>query len=136
MKRESKRILIVDDDRDIVASMTLVLEAMGHQVDAVHTTDQALDRARDFDPELMVLDVMFPENPSAGFELARALRREPDFRRTPMLMLSAVNSRTHMAFSNKDRDDHWLPVDRFEEKPVAPNRLVELVDELTAGGGA
>jgi DNA-binding response OmpR family regulator len=59
---------------------------------------------------------MFPENPSAGFELARALRGTSPG--VPILMLTAVNQQFPLGFSNKDIDSTWLPIAEFLEKPV------------------
>ena len=71
---------------------------------------------------------MFPENPSAGFELARAIRRK--FDPIPTLMLTAVNQQFPLGFSNKDIDPTWLPITDFVEKPVDFGVLCEKVAKL------
>jgi CheY-like chemotaxis protein len=75
-----------------------------------------------------VLDVMFPEDSSGGFHLARDLRRKHG--NMPVLMLTAVNRQFPLGFSNKDIDPKWLPVTEFLEKPVDLKVLREKVDRL------
>ncbi|MEJ2703742.1 MAG: hypothetical protein P8Z79_15005 [Sedimentisphaerales bacterium] len=68
---------------------------------------------------LVVLDVMFPEDESGGFELARFMRRQSEkLTNVPILMLTAINTKFPLGFSTKDIDDDWLPVADFLEKPV------------------
>ncbi len=70
-------------------------------------------------PDLVILDVMFPENSCAGFELARKMRHYNDkLKDIPVLMLTAVNSEIPFGFSSKDIDEYWLPVTDFLEKPI------------------
>ena len=70
-------------------------------------------------PDLAILDVMFPEDSTAGFTLARAMRHYNEkLKGIPILMLTAVNIKMPLGFSEKDIDDHWLPVSDFVEKPV------------------
>ena len=79
-------------------------------------------------PDVLILDVMFPENPSAGFELARTVQRK--FADIPVLMLTAVNQQFPLGFSNRDIDPKWLPVTEFIEKPVDFGVLCDKVKKL------
>lgn len=127
-----KKIYIVDDDPEIVASLTTVLSTHGYEVKAQN--DEAdLDRnLQGFEPALIILDVMFPEDSSAGFRIARRLKDDPSLRRIPILMLSAVNEKGIYVgkFSNRDLDDSYLPVQTFLDKPVKPAKLIEKVASL------
>ena len=77
---------------------------------------------------------MFPEDPGAGFQLARELRRHhPDL---PILMLTAVNQQFPLGFSTRDIDRKWLPVTDFVEKPVDFAVLREKLTRLVGGAGA
>jgi len=76
---------------------------------------------------------MFPENRSAGFELARALRHfHENLQDIPIVLLTAVNTRFLLGFSTQDIDDDWLPVADFVEKPVDLNVLHKKVTTLLA----
>ena len=81
-------------------------------------------------PDAVVLDVMFPENPTAGFDLARTIRRT--YKDLPILMLTAVNQQFPLGFSNRDIDKRWLPVAEFVEKPVDFRLLCDKVAHLLA----
>jgi len=112
-------ILIVDDDEDYAEAAASVLQRDGHEVGIELNPKNAMSSMEKRLPDLVVLDVMFPEDASAGFELARKIRgREKDFGRVPLLMLTAVNTRFPLGFSARDIDDSWLPVAEFLEKPV------------------
>ncbi|MCP5520202.1 MAG: response regulator [Verrucomicrobiales bacterium] len=109
-------LLIVDDDVEFAESVGTVCEAEGHTVKIVHAASEALPAVRERRPDGVLLDVMFPEDSSAGFQVARDLRH--DFPDLPILMLTAVNQRFPLGFSTKDIDPTWLPVTDFVEKPV------------------
>ncbi len=127
-----KKIYVVDDDRDIVDSMRIVLERNEYEVQAQYDDEGVEEAVRSFKPDLVILDVMFPESSSAGFEVARALKSTDDLRPIPILMLSAVNERGIYVgrFTNRDRDESFLPVNMFVEKPVKPAVLLERVRTL------
>ena len=124
-----KRIYIVDDDRDIVESISMVLQGEGYETAAQYDEISLLANVKSFGADLIILDVMFPEDESAGFRMARELREDSQLRDTPILMLSAINERGLYPgrFSDHDRDDAFLPVDAFVEKPISPNNLVAKV---------
>lgn len=109
-------LLIVDDDEQFAEAIATVLRADGYEVGVDPDPASGLERLRARRPDALVLDVMFPENPSAGFELAREIRKE--FGEVPILMLTAVNQQFPLGFSSKDIDPTWLPVTDFLEKPV------------------
>ena len=127
-----KKIYIVDDDKHIIESVSMVLKSAGYEVGSQTDDRNVVDKVKAFGPNLIILDVMFPENEGAGFEMARELRQSPSTASIPILMLSAVNERELYPgkFSNEDRDASWLPVQEFVEKPIDPKSLLEKVKEL------
>jgi CheY-like chemotaxis protein len=130
-----KKIYIVDDDKDIVDSITMVLESNGYTIGHQLNNENVVDNIRGFGPDLVILDVIFPGNPSAGFDMARDIREEDDLKALPILMLSAINEKGPYAgtFSNRDRDESFLPVNDFVEKPITPDQLLDKVKSLTEG---
>jgi CheY-like chemotaxis protein len=124
-------LLIVDDDPEFAASVATVCAAAGHDVLTACTPAQALVSMAERRPDGILLDVMFPEDPSAGFQLTRDIRRR--FGSIPILMLTAVNQQFPLGFSNKDIDPAWLPATDFLEKPVEFPLLQERVKQLLAG---
>ena len=126
----NKKILIVDDDLDIVEVIKMIL--LSHQYQVTHFEDTAnlLERVRKEKPDLIILDVMFPENPSEGVEACRALKRDHELKKIPVVILSAINEKYQMAFSNKERDQDFLPCDNFLEKPIDDTLLLKTVKDL------
>jgi DNA-binding response OmpR family regulator len=124
-----KKVYIIDDDRNIVESMSIVLTANGYAVDAQYDEEKVVGNLVAKKPDVVILDVMFPENQSAGFDIAREIRNDQRTAGIPVLMLSAINEKGVYAgtFSNKDRDDSWLPVNEFIEKPIRPAQLLQKV---------
>jgi DNA-binding response OmpR family regulator len=121
-------VLVIDDDEDISAATALILKEDGHEVDVELDAGKAMERAAAFQPDLVVLDVMFPGDATAGFDLARRLKSLDQSLR--IVMVTSVNDHGKPKFSNDDRDPDWLPVDEFVEKPVKKGRLLELVRSL------
>ena len=126
------KIYIIDDDRDIVDAMTMVLESEDHEIAFQNDEDDVVGNVSDFGADLIILDVIFPENDGAGFEIARKLKHDEKTKNIPIAMLSAVNEKGQYSgtFSNADKDDVYLPVDEFVEKPLVPADLVKLVNKL------
>jgi CheY-like chemotaxis protein len=125
-------ILIVDDDLDIIDSLTMILEANDHKVFVKTDTDDLLASVKQTSPDLIILDIIFPEDPNAGFAAARQLHKTEGIKDIPVLLLSAVNqmSRMSFGFSESDISDDFMPVEGFIEKPVEPAVLIAKVNEL------
>jgi len=126
------KIYIIDDDRDIVESMSIVLKANGYEVSAQFDNENVIENVLKYNPDLIILDVMFPENSSAGFEIARELKRNSKSENIPVIMLSAINERGSYPgkFSNEDADKEWLPISMYLDKPVQPGELLEKVKSI------
>ena len=126
------KILIIDDDPDIADSLTMILEGSGYRVFVKPDTENLIRDVMEFNPDLIILDIIFPENPQAGFTAARALSKDEKVKRVPVLLLSAVNQLSNMSFGFSDSDisEDFMPVKGFLEKPVEPSVLLEKVEEL------
>ena len=127
-----KKIYIIDDDRDIVESISMVLKANGFEVSAQYNDENVIENVSQYNPDLIILDVMFPENSSAGFDIAKDLKRNNKLTNIPIIMLSAVNERgIYMGqFTDQDIDESWLPVSKFLDKPVQPKELLLQVKSM------
>jgi CheY-like chemotaxis protein len=124
-------ILIVDDDQDFAETIALVIRNEGHDVQIKFDTESAFQSMKNKAPDLVVLDVMFPEDSSAGFELARIMRHENEtLKMIPILMLTAINASFPLGFGPNDIDSEWMPVTGFLEKPVDFDVLVNKVSKL------
>jgi len=127
-----KKIYIIDDDRDIVESMSMVLKANGYEVSAQYNDENVVENVLKYNPDLVILDVMFPENNSVGFEIARDIKGNSKLKNIPIIMLSAVNERGIYVgrLTNQDINESWLPVSIFLDKPVQPKELLLQVKSM------
>ena len=130
------RILLVDDDRDLVDILRFVLERAGHTVLAAHDAGDGFRLAQEQHPDLLILDVMMPEG-TEGFHLVWKLRAQADdwSRSVPIIMLTAVHQRTPLRFYPDASDGHYAPgqyleVTDFLDKPVEPGALVHTVERV------
>ena len=124
------RILIVDDDVELANDTAALIRQAGHEVATINATDDAYASITENPPDLAILDVMFPDNPVAGFDLARRIRRTTALKALPVILLTDVNHHFPMNFSAKDIDPDWMPVQDFLTKPVNLTALLKKVDEL------
>jgi DNA-binding response OmpR family regulator len=123
-------LLVVDDDPDFASSVATVCQSLGHEVLTLNSAKDAFQRIEQRRPDGVLLDVIFPEDPSAGFQLAREICRR--YGKLPILMLTAVNQQFPLGFSDKDIDSKWLPVIDFLEKPIDFAVLRERINGLFA----
>ena len=133
-KKRPRRIYVIDDDRDIVEAIKTILTKNGYEVGCQYDNENVVANAEAFKPDAIILDVIFPEDDSAGFDVARDLKKSRATANVPILMLSAINEKGVYggSFSNRDRDDMFLPVDEFVEKPISPTHLLEKIARLAA----
>ena len=133
-------VMLCDDDEDFAAAAAKVLKGAGHEVRVELETRAAVKSMEERPPDLLILDVMFPENESAGFEVARQVRQasNPKLAQVPIVMLTAINKKFPLGFGPLDIDDCWLPANEFLEKPVDLEVLKNRVSALlqrTPGAG-
>lgn len=125
-------ILIIDDDPDIVMTVRMALEKVGHEVIEAGSGKEGIEKIKSEKPDLIILDVMM-ETKTEGFQMALKLRSpDPtsefvDFKDIPILMLTAIHSTTPLRF---EPDIDYLPVELFVDKPIDPDDLISKVDWL------
>ena len=120
------KILIVDDDPDIVEACRLVLEREGYEVDGASSRAEGMKSLEGGTPDLLILDVMM-EEPDDGLRMAREIRKAGHT--FPIIMLTSVNAAMGL---NIDKDEEMVPVDEFQPKPVDPQTLIAKVQKLLA----
>jgi CheY-like chemotaxis protein len=126
------KILMIDDDPDIVTAIRIPLEASGYDFFVASSGSEGLEKVKEVKPDLIILDVMM-ETATEGFQLAHRLRdRSPDseyaeYSGIPILMLTAIHTTTPLRFAP---DEDYLPVDAFLDKSADPDQLLSKVAEL------
>ncbi len=126
----SQRILIVDDDPDLVEAVSMLLEAQGMEPIAAYGGAEGLAKARSENPDLIVLDIMMPDKD--GYEVAKELAADDQLSDIPVIMLTAVTDYVgSTAYSHASGKE--LVADDFFPKPVEPAALVGRIVELVGG---
>jgi len=129
------KILVIEDDADMVMAIRMPLEANDYEVFEAATGAEGLQKVKEIEPDLIILDVMM-ETTTAGFQVSLQLRSPaPEseyaaYRQIPILMLTAIHTTTALRFGP---DEAYLPVDDFVDKPVDPDVLLEKVRALIGG---
>jgi len=122
-----KRILIVDDDPDLVEAVSMLLEAEGMVPIAAYGGIEGLEKARTSNPDLIVLDVMMPDKD--GYAVAKELSKNNELSGIPVIMLTAVVDHIgHTHYTHASGKD--LVADDYFVKPVDPEALVNRIKEL------
>ena len=135
---EKPKILVIDDDPDLVESIRITLEANDYQVFSAGNGTEGLRLTKEVFPDLIILDVMM-DSITEGFQVSQQLRsRDPQseykaYSKIPILMLTGISEKMHMKFSPEE-DEDYLPVDEFMEKPIRFETLLEKVKTLIQKG--
>ena len=125
----NSRVLIIDDDQDIREALQVILESGSYEVSTAVDKAEGMEKIKTDKPDLMILDVMM-DTWQDGFEMARELKKDSEFKDIPILMLTAVQDKTGIEFKSTAGDPNWLPVDGFLDKPVDPQTLLDEVKKL------
>jgi CheY-like chemotaxis protein len=129
---ENAKILIVDDDVDLTKALQATLESEHYTVVTAADRTEGMEKIRNDKPDLVILDVMM-STWQDGFEMSRDLKKEPEFKDIPILIMTGVKDKTGINFKSTAGDPVWLPVDAFLDKPVEPEQLLNKVKELLSG---
>ena len=118
----AKKLLIVDDEPNIVAALEYLLQRSGYEVRSAPNGEEALRQLESFGPDLVLLDVMMPQR--SGYDVCQRIRERPEWNRIRILMLSA---RGRDAEVNKGLS---LGADLYITKPFSNAELVARIGEL------
>ncbi|MBI5892401.1 MAG: response regulator [Deltaproteobacteria bacterium] len=122
------KILLIDDDIDVVEAMKIVLESKGYQVLAAYDGGSGYKKAEAELPDLIILDVVM-KTKDEGFQTSYRLKSNPHLSSIPILMLTSVGKESGFTF-HPETDEEYLPVDDFVEKPIKPKELLSKVEKL------
>ena len=126
---ENAKIVVVDDDQDIRDSLQAILEGKRYRVVTAADKTEGMETIRKEKPNLAILDVMM-STWEDGFEMSRELKRDPDFKNMPILMLTGVEKTTGIDFKSTAGDPDWCPVESYLRKPIEPSVLLSEVKKL------
>lgn len=131
MPEGRKRILILDDEPDIVTYLATLFEDHGYEVRSAGDGRQGLELTRQWKPDLITLDITMPEH--SGIRFYRDVREDHDLARIPVVIVTAVTGyggdpRSFEKFISSRRQ--VPPPDAFIAKPIEPDQLLKVVQKL------
>jgi two-component system alkaline phosphatase synthesis response regulator PhoP len=115
------KILLVDDDPDFVEATKIVLESAPYDVAVAYNGDEALEKVGEVNPDLIILDIIMPEQD--GFKVCEALKSDPELSKIPVIQRMGET-----AFSVTD--GMMLEADDYVDKPVTPDDLLKRVEKF------
>ena len=123
------KILVVDDDPDILEALTMILESKGYTVITAQNGIEALANLKADKPDLMILDLLMPK--MDGFAVCKELQdaRWSKYRNVPILILTSVREEASRRRYELETGLE-LDVDDYVEKPISPDILLERVERL------
>ena len=119
-----KRILVVDDEKDLVEMLALRLEANEHEVLKAYDGKEGLDKARKEKPDLIILDLMLPK--MDGYKICRMLKFDEKHKKIPIIMFTA------RAQDSDKKTAEEVGADAYITKPFDPKTLLDKIKELLA----
>jgi DNA-binding response OmpR family regulator len=126
---ENTKILIVDDDNDLIEAIKVALESQQYTVFTASNRMEGMDKIKTEKPDLAILDVMI-SSWQDGFEMARELKSDAIYKDMPILMLTGIKNKTGIDFKTTAGESHRCPVDGFLDKPVGSGMLLAEVKRL------
>jgi DNA-binding response OmpR family regulator len=121
-----RTVLIIEDEKLIIVSTQMVLEAAGFRVEAAVNGDEGVQKARSSRPDLILLDIMMPG--IDGWETLTRLKRDPETSGIPVIVFTArEHSRGHQKSTEMGAADYF-------RKPFEPDELIELVEKHIGQG--
>ena len=118
----ARKVLIADDEPNIVTSLEYLMEKSGYEVTVARNGEEALAMVATFVPDLVLLDVMMPKR--SGYEVCQKMRERADWRRIRIVMLSAKGREAEVSKGLS------LGADAYVTKPFSNRELIAKVAEL------
>lgn len=119
-------ILLIDDDRDFVEAMSLLLEGSGYSVIKAYDGQKGVQKVKDESPDLILLDMMMTYQ-TEGVDIARALSADAAYRDIPIILITGAHKEAGFPIG-LDIDSKLLPVSAIIEKPIKPESLLKIIN--------
>ncbi len=129
MSNLSKKILIADDDTDLLYQMKIIVENLGFETITADSQRQAELILETIQPDLAILDLMM-EKADSGFILAYKIKKK--YPNTPVIIATAVTAETGIQFDLTTSENAWIKADVYLEKNLRPEQLEKEIKKLLA----
>jgi two-component system alkaline phosphatase synthesis response regulator PhoP len=131
MEETKGKILVVDDEPDVVDMLRMMLENASYEVVSAYDGKEGIEKAKKEKPDAIVLDLMMPG--MDGFEACKEMKQDPDLKDIPVLVLTAISR--HFSDTKYARSmGLGLVSDDYIDKPVDPNVLLNRITGLLRNG--
>lgn len=124
-----KKILIVDDDIDLIMQYTPVLQQAGYQVSAAYNGQEGFEKFQAEKPDVMIVDLAM-EHFDSGFRLCRQVKKTAEGQKIPVIIMTSAAHETGIALSvGTEEEKQWIAADDYLEKPVSAKDLLLYLKE-------
>lgn len=126
MAADKRKVLIADDEPNIVTALEFLLKRAGYDVRCATSGDEALALVESYAPDLVLIDIMMPGK--SGYEVCQRMRERPEWRHIKIVMVTAKGREAEVSKGMS------LGADLYVTKPFSTQELIAAVDRLLAGG--
>ncbi len=126
---KSKKVLLVDDDRDFLEMHTAVLEHRGYEVITAQNSAECMIKLEKIKPDIVILDVMM-EQFDSGFKASEKIKKK--YKNLPVMLLTSIGAQTNLDFSSSEDVLKVSGADILLDKPVSPKVLIDQIERLTS----
>ncbi|HOT97135.1 MAG TPA: response regulator [bacterium] len=124
-----KKIMMVDDDYDLLQIYVPVLEKAGFEVATANSAAEGLELFRTFLPDLVMVDLAM-EHFDSGFVLCHRIKSTPEGAHTPVVIMTAASHETGIRFSTQTAEERkWIQADEYLDKPIPARELLAFIKE-------
>ncbi len=125
-----RKILLIEDERDVLEYLQTILETNGYDVYICQDARQAMDKVEDVSPDMICLDIMMPHETGMSFYVR--LRRHKKYYNVPVMIISGVVQEKEFDFRSYVDDETIPPPEDFMEKPISIGQFLETVEKLSS----
>lgn len=124
-----KKIMMVDDDYDLLQIYVPVLEKAGYEVSTANSSAEGLELFKSFHPDLVFVDLAM-EHFDSGFVFCHRIKSTPEGANIPVIIMTAASHETGIRFSTQTQEERkWIQGDDYLDKPVPPRELLAYIKE-------
>jgi CheY-like chemotaxis protein len=123
------KILLVDDDEDLIRSFQIIFESKGFDVVTAKNGQEGFVKLKADQPDLLVLDIMMNSN-LEGYNLLNTIKKEPEYKKFPIIMLTGMRDQLGVNLYSAVEDESMFPNVRYLDKPIDPLTLAEIIRDM------
>jgi CheY-like chemotaxis protein len=124
-----RKVLLIDDDQDLLRSFHINLEIIGYEVTTATDSEEGLKSLKNDRPDIIILDVMMNTN-LEGYNFLHKIKEDSEYKTIPVLLLTGMADQIGVNLYSAVEDVKALPNVRFQDKPIPPIKLVEIIEDM------